>query len=131
MPLGPPNLGPVVYQFSTPGVRRRPGAVAVNADGFMVAAAPVDEPALGHTFPATGDTLRRFGLQDVDGLFEVHANIELLTANTQTGTQADRWLVTIAGQPRVFEVSKSAPWLSGPDGATTWWAAALQEVQPS
>jgi hypothetical protein len=125
-------MASVVLSYSTPGTRLRPGPVTTNADGMLVPGSETSTPSLGHTFPASGDLIRRFALQDVAGLYETHANIELRTAGPAgSGVLADRWQTTIRGQVRTFEVLRSAPWLEGPTGETTWHVAALQEIAPA
>ena len=128
MPLGPPDLSQTVRRFSTPGTRRRFAPSTTNADGFRPRAGPVDTPSIGHLFPASGDLLQRFSLQDVAGLYEVHCEIELLAPDRASGTPADQWVASVRGVTRTFEVVAAGPWLEGPTGANTWTVAVLQEV---
>jgi hypothetical protein len=122
----------VVASYSWPGTRRRFDSPATtNADGYRVSGPYTDTPAQGHTFAATGDTATRFELQDIAGLYEVHTATELRPADRATGVAADRWLTTVSGRARVFEVVAVRPWMSGPTGAATWHAALLQEVVAS
>lgn len=131
MGIGPPKLAPVVASYSTPGTRRRfTGPTTTNADGYRADGAATDTATQGHIFPATGDTATRFELQDIAGMYEVHAEIELLPAAKDGSREADRWLASVAGAVRTFEVVASAPWMDGPTGASSWYAAALQEVSP-
>ena len=129
MGLGPPNLSSTVARFSFPGVRRRFDSQTVNGDGYAEANF-TDTPTQGHLFPASGELLQRFSLQDVAGLFEVHSRIELRTRDREAGTPPDQWVYQVrAGGPvRTFEVVAAGPWLEGPSGANTWTVAALQEV---
>lgn len=131
MSLGPPNMSSTVQRFSTPGTRRRDAPWSTNADGFRVDGASTDTVGLGHIFPASGDLLQRFSLQDTAGLFEVHTELELRTADREAGTPADQWLAIVRGNLRTFDVVAAGPWLEGPSGANTWTVAALQEVHPS
>ena len=128
MGLGPPNMASTVARFSTPGTRRRPGAWTTNSDGFRVAGADVDTASEGHLFPASGDILARFSLQDVAGLYELHTPLEMRAPNRDAGTPADQWIATVQGRERVLSVVAAGPWLEGPAGATTWNVAVLQEV---
>ena len=131
MPLGPPNMAVTVFRFSTPGTRRAFGAWVTNGDGFPVPGAPTDTPGFGHFFPAGGDQLARFSLQDVAGLYIVRTVLEMQTAQREDGLPADQWLVFVRGVVREFEAVAARPWVEGPPGATTWTEAVLQEVKPS
>jgi len=130
-PLGPPNMTSVVLSYSIPGTRRRFGAFATNADGMRVRGAEVDTPGLGHLFPASGDILTRFGLQDVSGLFEVHTLLELRAAEPLAQVPSDWWIALVGARLVTFEVAAAGPWLEGPAGDNTWTVAVLQEVRPS
>lgn len=128
MGIGPPDMTGVVASYSTPGTRRRFAVATTNADGYRVDGAVTDTVSQGHIFPANGDTATRFELQDIAGLYEVHAEIELLPAAKDGSREADRWIATVAGSTRVLEVVASAPWIERPAGTATWFAAVLQEV---
>lgn len=128
MPLGPPDLSSTVRRFSTPGTRRRFDPSTTNADGYRAPGAATDTTGLGHTFPASGDTLTRFELQDTAGLYEVHTELELLTAKRSPSSAPDQWVVSIRGVVKTFQVVAAGPWLEGPAGANTWTVGVLQEV---
>lgn len=131
MGLGPPNMSSTVARFSFPGTRRRPGTWTTNSDNFRVAGPDVDTVSEGHLFPASGDVLSRFSLQDVAGLYELHTPLEMRTANREAQQPADQWVYTVQGRERVLEVVAAGPWMEGPNGATTWNVAVLQEIKPS
>ena len=131
MGIGPPNLGPVVDSYSTPGTLRRFGPFTTNADGFRIKGPAVDTPTQGHIFPATGDIIARFELQDVAGVYAVHTTAVLRSAQPLLQLPADHWLAVVEGQLRELEVLGVGPWIGGPLGAVNYWEAALQEVVAS
>jgi hypothetical protein len=126
--LGPPRLASTVTRFCFPGVRRRYTGLTTNGDGYQIKDGQTDLQTIGHVFPASGEILQRFSLQDVAGLFEVHTPTELKTADREAGTPADRWLVSIRGVQYEYEVQAAGPWLEGPAGLTEWTVAVLQQV---
>jgi hypothetical protein len=128
MGLGPPNMSATVARFSFPGTRRRAGPWTTNADGLRTRGADVDTVSEGHLFPASGDILSRFALQDVAGLYELHTPLEMRAPEREGETPPDRWVAVVQGRQRVLEVVAAGPWMEGPTGATTWNVAVLQEV---
>jgi hypothetical protein len=91
----------------------------------------VDTAGIGHCFPAGGDQMARFELEDVAGLYVVRTTLDMATADPAANTPPDQWLVNVRGLQRTFEVQAARPWLEGSTGATTWTEALLQEVKPS
>ena len=131
MPLGPPNMALTVFRFSTPGTRRSFGAWVTNGDGFPAPGSPTDTPGFGHFFPAGGDQMARFSLQDVAGLYVVRTILAMRTAERADGLPADHWLVNVRGVVREYEAVAARPWIEAPQGLNTWTEAILQEVVAS
>lgn len=121
MPLGPPNLAPVVNAFAFPCVRRRYAgptrSSAAGSAGLVVRGAPTDTAITAHVWDDTGENAEALP-EGQRKAREIHGctTFDVRSVDDVAGLPAD----DLVYDGSSFEIYAANPWAAGPTGARSF-----------